>query len=191
MSKQQEALQFLDSLDSLNVSVASKPSESATTQAPPSTNEAEALAFLDEITQKSSEPTKTTTVPTMQPRTGTPRTASRISLRKGADGVTISRSSSPAPSVPGQSRVAAAVPEKMTPSSSPSADQTGASSWGWGSVWSTASAAVKQAKTVVDEQVKYLPKNDQAKKWSEGMMEYVKNTQLDKLGIFRLRMFCV
>ena len=55
--------------------------------------------------------------------------------------------------------------------------------WGWGSVWTSASAAIQQAKTVVDELVKNLPKNEQAKKWSEGMIEYAKNAQLEKLGL--------
>jgi len=54
--------------------------------------------------------------------------------------------------------------------------------WGWGSVWNSASVALQQAKSAVDEQVKYLPKNEQARKWGEGMMEYAKSAQLDKLG---------
>jgi len=54
--------------------------------------------------------------------------------------------------------------------------------WGWGSVWSTASAAIQQAKTVVDEQVKALPNNDQARKWGEGVIGYAKSAQLDKIG---------
>lgn len=58
----------------------------------------------------------------------------------------------------------------------------GSGGWGWGSVWNSASAAIQQAKTVVDEQVKNLPKNEQAKKWGEGVMEYAKNAQLEKLG---------
>jgi hypothetical protein len=181
MSKQQEALQFLDDLDSLDVPAAagssSKPSGTST-PATTNPNEAEALAFLDEITQKSSEPTRTTTI---QSRIVTPRTSSRISLRKGADGA-ISRSASPAPSTHSRSNTAATnVPPDA--SAGDADTQNNAGSWGWGSVWSTASAAVKQARTVVDEQVKNLPKNEQAKKWSEGMMEYVKNAQLDKLGV--------
>ena len=59
---------------------------------------------------------------------------------------------------------------------------------GWssiGSAWSTASAiaakAAEQAKTIAEEQSKHLP-NEQAKKWSETAMGYVKNAQLDKLG---------
>ncbi|GJJ09591.1 hypothetical protein Clacol_003814 [Clathrus columnatus] len=206
MSKQQEALQFLDDLDSLNadtvaVSPPADPSNmDKTSSTGPATattaegrNEAETLAFLDEITQKSIAETQRTTTPLVAGRSlsSTPRTASRISLRKGVDGnVSLSRSGSPAPgrieatSVP----VAASTSGSGGPTSSSAAP---AGSWGWSSVWSTASAAVKQARTVVDEQVKNLPvsipnvpipNNEQAKKWSEGMFEYVKNTQLDKLG---------
>ncbi|KAF8528069.1 maintenance of telomere capping protein 1 [Hysterangium stoloniferum] len=185
MSKQQEALQFLDDLDSLNVPVAvepsSRPSGASTpaTTATATTNEAEALAFLDEITQKSSEPMRPSTT---QPRIVTPRTSSRISLRKGADGA-VSRSASPAPSAHTRSASnTAAASAAVDTSAGEAGVQNSAGSWGWGSVWSTASAAVKQARNVVDEQVKNLPKNEQAKKWSEGMMEYVKNAQLDKLG---------
>jgi hypothetical protein len=34
----------------------------------------------------------------------------------------------------------------------------------------------------VDEQVKHLPKNEQARKWGEGVIEYAKQAQLDKLS---------
>ena len=57
---------------------------------------------------------------------------------------------------------------------------------GWGginSVWTSASAALQQAKSVVDEQVKHLPGNEQAKKWSEGVMGYVNTEHLEKLGM--------
>jgi Family of unknown function (DUF5427) len=183
MSKQQEALQFLDDLDSLNVPSSSKPAAPTTSSGAQPANEAEALAFLDEITQKSSEPTRTT-VSAPQPRTVTPRTSSRISLRKGAD--SLSRSASPAPVAPGHAHAASAGSSAGEAFKDPSADSfnVGGGTWGWGSVWSSASAAVKQARSVVDEQVKNLPKNEQAKKWSEGMMEYVKNAQLDRLGGF-------
>lgn len=194
MSKQQEALQFLDDLDSLNAPSSSKPAVPTASSGVQPPNEAEALAFLDEITQKSSEPTRTT-VSAAQPRTVTPRTSSRISLRKGADGV--SRSASPAPLAAAHAHttsVSAASGrssgETSRGASSTSDPSTGGGvAWGWGSVWSSASAAVKQARSVVDEQVKNLPKNEQAKKWSEGMMEYVKNAQLEKLGRFNYMLF--
>ena len=193
MSKQQEALQFLDDLDSLNAPSSSKPAAPASVSGAHPANEAEALAFLDEITQKSSEPTRTT-VSAPHPRTVTPRTSSRISLRKGADGV--SRSASPAPVAPAHAHAAStstsasgstsrdASDLSREPSATIDVSDGSGGTWGWGSVWSSASAAVKQARNVVDEQVKNLPKNDQAKKWSEGMMEYVKNAQLDKIGTF-------
>lgn len=244
MSKQQEALRFLDDLDSLNadtVAVTIPPNTSSDAQAtaqqggagaggPPSTtttttassaqpqaesqthpggNEADALAFLDEITQKSQMAASgaRSTPPSIGLSAGrslssTPRTASRISLRKGADGnVSISRSASPAFGKPESGAATTTTTNSGGTNSSQAAAGAGVSSsgastagggsWGWSSVWSSASAAVKQARTVVDEQVKNLPvaipnvpipNNEQAKKWSEGMLEYVKNTQLDKIG---------
>jgi hypothetical protein len=76
------------------------------------------------------------------------------------------------------------------------------SSWGWGSVWGSASVAYQQARNAVDEGVKNLPNVDLAtvkaslpnvsvphipqtehtKQWREGLMGYVKNAQLDKLS---------
>jgi hypothetical protein len=60
--------------------------------------------------------------------------------------------------------------------------QSPGTGWGWGTVWTSASAAIQQAKSAVDEQVKYLPKNEQARKWGEGVIEYAKTAQLEKLG---------
>lgn len=250
MSKQQEALRFLDDLDSLNADTvavtipsntpSSSDAQATTTQGatinqqstttaqaqaqaesqtqPANTtlggNEADALAFLDEITQKSliaSQPSSSSTssARSTPPSIGlsagrslssTPRTASRISLRKGADGnVSLSRSASPAfgkaegPAAAATTTTTTTSTNNSGANSSQAAAGAGANStsWGWSSVWSSASAAVKQARTVVDEQVKNLPvtipnvpipNNEQAKKWSEGMLEYVKSTQLDKIG---------
>lgn len=55
--------------------------------------------------------------------------------------------------------------------------------WGWSSVWTSASAAYQQARTVVDEQVKHFPRNEQFSEWGEGVLEYAKTAQLDKLGV--------
>jgi hypothetical protein len=63
-----------------------------------------------------------------------------------------------------------------------SQSQGASGGWGWGSVWSSASAAIQHAKSAVDEQVKHLPKNEQARKWGEGVIEYAKAAQLDKLS---------
>jgi Family of unknown function (DUF5427) len=185
-SKQEEALQFLDDLDSLNPAVTKTSTTSIPTTAVPGqrANEAEAaeaaeaLAFLDEITQKSSEPTRMSASHLERPtsRAGTP------SLRKSTERVKVG-GGSPAPSLSSSSAAAKAdTASASRQDQAQSASSTGG--WGWGSVWTSASAAIQQAKTVVDEQVKNLPKNEQAKKWSEGMMEYAKNAQLDKLGEF-------
>ncbi|KAJ3770072.1 maintenance of telomere capping protein 1 [Lentinula raphanica] len=177
-TKQEEALQLLDDLDSFT------PIESATSSgsaaAPAPENETEVLAFLDEITQKSSEPTRPTTTHLERPasRTGAP------TLRKSTERVKLgsSLSAGGSPSRSGTptnvTRTASAEPA-LESAPAPAAAGGG---WGWGSVWTTASAALQQARTVVDEQVKNLPNNEQAKKWSEGVREYAKAHQLDKLG---------
>lgn len=83
----------------------------------------------------------------------------------------------------------AATPTRSTtpPATAPTAPtaSTSASAWGWGSVWTSASAAIQQAKTVVDEQVKNLPtvpQAEQTRQWREGLVGYVKNAQLDKIS---------
>jgi len=79
--------------------------------------------------------------------------------------------------------VMAAAADSTTPSGG---GRGGSGGWGWTtSAWGAASSMFQQAKNVVDEQVKHLPtRNEQARKWGEGMLEYAKNTQLDKLGTF-------
>lgn len=194
-SKQEEALKFLDDLDSF-----APPPDNSTgndTQSGPSVtgsgNEGEAaevLAFLDEITQKSTEPIRTAS--THISRSGTP------TLRKSTERVRLGGGSSlgPSSSSPSLIRTSSSDSQRSRERSEPTASTTataaastqnqsqGGSSggWGWGSVWSSASAAIQQAKTVVDEQVKHLPKNEQARKWGEGVMEYAKSAQLDKLS---------
>lgn len=184
-SKQEEALQFLDDLDNLAPPPAAGTNQS--TQPPPG-GEAEVYAFIEEITQKSSEPPRTTISHIDRPlsRAGTP------TLRKSTDRVRVG--GAPAPLLPSSgsasplvrsesssSRVSVTPPNRQEGGQGavPSSSSGG---WGWGSVWSSASAAIQQAKTVVDEQVKNLPKNEQARKWGEGVLEYAKAAQLDKLG---------
>jgi hypothetical protein len=182
-SKQEEALQFLDDLDSLNpaaqADAKSAPITTATGQPANEADAAEALAFLDEITQKSTEPTRTTTSHLDKPisRTSTPPSLRKSTerVKVGGGGAAPPFHSSSSASLSGGAGAASANKQEQT--------QAGAGGWGWGSVWTSASAAIQQAKTVVDEQVKNLPKNEQAKKWSEGMMEYAKGAQLEKLGL--------
>lgn len=187
-SKQEEALQFLDDLDNM----APPPPAAGATQGtqPPPEGEAEVYAFIEEITQKSSEPPRTTVSHLERPlsRAGTP------TLRKSTERV---RVGAPTPLLPSSSGSASPIVRSESSSSRVSisppsrevrqeaAPVTSASgSWGWGSVWSSATSVIQQAKTVVDEQVKNLPKNEQARKWGEGVMEYAKAAQLDKLGQF-------
>ncbi|KAI8995360.1 maintenance of telomere capping protein 1, partial [Trametes punicea] len=186
-SKQQEALQFLDDLDNL-APPADAPSTAAPTAQPATEGEAEVFAFIDEITQKSSEPPRSASTHVDRPlsRAGTP------TVRKSTERVKVG---TPAPLLPGSvplsrtesssSRVSVASakqPEPPRQENQPASAPGSSGGWGWGSVWSTASSALQQAKSVVDEQVKNLPKNEQARKWGEGVLEYAKAAQLDKLG---------
>lgn len=184
-SKQEEALQFLDDLDNLSpgpVPAASSSASGFSAQSAQGGDAADVLKFIDEITQKSSEPTRATPVPIERPssRAGTP------SLRKATERV---RVGSPAPlssaSLKSESspinRSSSPHPAASSPAQTTAQENKG---WGWGSVWSSASAALQQAKSVVDEQVKQLPTNEQAKKWTEGVKTYVNKEQLEKLGIF-------
>ncbi|KAL0072191.1 hypothetical protein AAF712_001115 [Marasmius tenuissimus] len=183
-TKQEEALQLLDDLDSFAPAPESSPhiKSTSSSSAPGGNNEGEAevLAFLDEITQKSAEPTKSTTTHIERPlsRAGTP-TLRKSTERVKLGGSSLAPSTARAVTPPGPSRPGASTAGGATENAAPAGDTGG---WGWGSVWNTASAALQQARTVVDEQVKHLPKNEQARKWGEGMMEYAKSANIDKLG---------
>ena len=204
-SRQEEALKFLDDLDSFAPPPAGNPPKGkgatsnpsgGTTAAPaPKTtvpavaNEGEAaevLAFLDEITQKSSEPTRPTSVPPHITRSATPtirKSTERVRVGGGPTASASSSTTSLAKTLSSGGEAAARTRTETGGSTgSASSQPSGAGSWGWGSVWSTASAAIQTAKSVVDEQVKHLPKNEQARKWGEGVIEYAKTAQLDKLG---------
>ncbi|EKM60866.1 uncharacterized protein PHACADRAFT_247065 [Phanerochaete carnosa HHB-10118-sp] len=197
-SKQEEALAFLDDLD--NIPPPPPSSSGAQNAQPPSEGEAEVYAFIDEITQKSSEPPRSTLLHADRPsRAGTPTLRkSTERVRVGASSPllpTASSSTTPLSATPlvrtesNNSRVSltSAVKQESGQATPPLAPQSqllasSSSGWGWNSVWSTASSAIQQARTVVDEQVKNLPKNEQARKWGEGVLEYAKAAQLDKLG---------
>ncbi|KAJ3482066.1 hypothetical protein NLI96_g7230 [Meripilus lineatus] len=179
-TKQEEALQFLDDLDSFEPPLGTP----GAGQAAPPAGEEEVYAFIDEITQKSSEPPRITTTHVERPlsRAGTP------TVRKSTERVKVGQSTPllPSPSgtpsphtKPEPTRVTLSAPR--APESVPAAGTSGGG-WGWGSVWSSATAAVQQARNIVDEQVKNLPKNEQARKWGEGVLEYAKAAQLDKIG---------
>ncbi|TFK57467.1 hypothetical protein OE88DRAFT_1671478 [Heliocybe sulcata] len=185
--KPEDALQFLDDLESLP---AAPPPASGRSEQPANEGEAaDVLAFLDEITQKSSEPVRATShvdrpasrasnLERPISRAGTP------TLRKSTERVKVG-----APSSQLASSVTKAESLDPSPTPAPKAEAQQAAGdppggrWGWGSVWSSASAAIQQAKSVVDEQVKNIPLDQtQARKWGEGVLEYAKSAQIDKIG---------
>jgi hypothetical protein len=201
-SKQAEALQLLDDLDSFTPIEAPPPDSNGSSPIPhtstPSSRRqdlssnnastgsnqgetAEALAFLDEIQQRATEPAGRPSHSIS--RSGTP------TLRKSTERVRLAGGTSTS-LLPGASASATSLHKQLSSSAvgdsaaKKASEPTGGGGWGWGSVWSSASAAIQQARTVVDEQVKYLPQvnNEQAKKWREGVIEYAKTAQLDKIG---------
>ncbi|KAH9835801.1 maintenance of telomere capping protein 1 [Rhodofomes roseus] len=179
-SKQEEALQFLDDLDSL--APPEGVPESTQASQPPPGGEAEVYAFIDEITQKSSEPPRITTSHIERPlsRAGTPGPT----VRKSTERVRVGAATPLLPTnTSSTSKTEASGSRLGTPVTPNDSAQEGHAApggvWGWGSVWSSASAAIQQARTAVDEQVK---KNEQARKWSEGVIEYARTAQLNKLG---------
>lgn len=169
------------------------------------------LDFLDELTQRSSTPTATVKAAdgglglAKKPSYpgGLSRSASKSNIaasgaRKSGES-TRSRSSV---------EVANSAERESTPVQDQAQDQGG---WGWSSVWNQASSVVQQAsvmaqqaRTVAEEQVKTastnaaglaggieglrggvmkaLGENEQAKKWSEGVIEYARGAHLDQLG---------
>ncbi|KAH9075785.1 maintenance of telomere capping protein 1 [Lactarius deliciosus] len=186
-SKQEEALQILDDLDLLSPDSRTPGIDSAAAAPSPITTNpgeaAEVLAFLDEITQK------TSLVDRPLSRSGTP------TLRKSTERVKVGGSSLTGPgssSVRGVSPSSNSAPAEKQQAIPEHERRPSGGGWGWGNVWSSASTALQQAKSVVDEQVKSLPTQD-TKKWGEGVLgyartaqeraqEYAKNAQLEKLG---------
>jgi hypothetical protein len=149
---------------------------------------AEALAFLDEIQQKASEPISRPSS-SISVRSGTPtvrKSTERVKLGGGTPSSLLSHgaaaASASATSLHRQVSSDAAGTKAGTGGTGGTAASSGGGGWGWGTVWNTASAALQQAKSAVDEQVKHLPKNEQARKWGEDMLEYAKNAQLEKLS---------
>lgn len=159
----------------------------------------EASAFLDELQPKASEPMSRPSSTVHNPpisRSGTPtmrKSTERVKLGGGASSIPLQRqlslSSSSSSGVDSPNNTKGIVPSVTATTAandSTTSNGSGGSGWGWTtSAWGAASSMLQQAKNVVDEQVKHLPtRNEQARKWGEGMLEYAKNTQLDKLGTF-------
>jgi Family of unknown function (DUF5427) len=188
-SKQEEARRFLDDLDSLSpssTSIVPGGTEPGVAQSGHDGEAAEVLAFIDEITQKSAEPTRTTTSHIDKPlsRAGTPNLKKSIErVRVGTPGGLTSSSTSLAlrPDVSATASASHKSNADQSQQLKESTQMSATGGWGWGSVWSSAAAAIQQAKSAVDEQVKHLP-NEQARKWGEGVIEYARTAQLEKLG---------
>ena len=158
----------------------------------------EASAFLDELQPKASEPMSRPSSTVHNPpisRSGTPtmrKSTERVKLGGGASSIPLQRqlslssSSSSGVDSPNTKGIVPSVTATTAANDSTTSNGSGGSGWGWTtSAWGAASSMLQQAKNVVDEQVKHLPtRNEQARKWGEGMLEYAKNTQLDKLGTF-------
>jgi hypothetical protein len=194
-SKQQEALQLLDDLDNLSGSVPAPVAATPVEPAPATGHAADVLAFIDEVTQKSSEPTKSAAsrITLSRPSSrssNTPSTLKKKSFEASRAATPLSATSATAPAT--SSPPASAVPSpnpaaRQSPEPSP---QPSTSGWGWGAVWSSTTAAIQQARTVVDDQVKTLSANEQARKLQEGVLGYVKTANLDKIGNFLSLFIC-
>jgi len=210
MAKYQEALRLLDDLESSSTPLDVPPdssvgidiggsvgsSNAATSSSRRLVGRGEASAFLDELQLKASEPPMSRPSSTVHhatiSRSGTPtmrKSTERVKLGGGGSSVPpqrqLSLSSSPSSDSPNTKGIISSVTAADDTSSS-GGGGGGGGGWGWTtSAWGAASSMFQQAKNVVDEQVKHLPtRNEQARKWGEGMLEYAKNTQLDKLGMF-------
>jgi hypothetical protein len=204
MSKAQEAQQFLQDLDNFDPAAAGRSSPAKTRPG----EAADVIAFLDEMAQPA--PARAQLLDRPGSRAGTP------SLRKSTERVRMG--------VPPSMQGAAVLTRTVSTSASDAAASKPATpvaeqppqqkpgGWGWGSVWSTASTVVQQAKSVVDEQVKNLPANgvleyaktaqeyakssaaqaaQQAQGYAQSAQEYAKTAQLDKLGLSASDPACV
>jgi len=140
----------------------------------------QALAELDDLAKTAVDTTASKSRLTAV-GSGISRPSSRATERVSLSGLKAKRAASAEGSAAGSQ---SATPPAATPLP-PHAARSSESSWGWGSVWNSASAAIQQARTVVDEQVKSLPnvpQPEQARQWREGIVGYVKSAQLDKLS---------
>lgn len=162
---QQQAEALLNDIDSLGA--APPPSSAPVNTGVLQGDATQALEFLDLITKSSETPPKPKLV-----APGPSRPSSRATERVSLSSLKNKATESPAP--PPFTAV------------DPPASTSSSGTWGWGSVWSNASAAIQQAKAAVDEGVKNLPnvpQPEQTRQWREGLIDYVKNAQLDKLGM--------
>ncbi|THH11805.1 hypothetical protein EW145_g408 [Phellinidium pouzarii] len=191
-SKAEEALQFLDDLDNLSPAPPASGGSAASTNSSNPNDPTDVLKFIDEITQKSSEPRRLTPSPLERPASRASIVTPNGTIRKATERV---RVGTPTPGSAGSiASIAAQKSESSQSGSSPAqtetsakdadAEASGKGGWGWGSVWTSASAVIQQARSAVDEGVKHLPNPEQALKWREEVIGYVPRNkeQLEKFG---------
>lgn len=177
-SKQLEALQLLDDLDNLSGSVSEHQGDRQGDKEHPG-QAADVLAFIDEVTQRSSEPVRSASSRLTISRPSS-RASNPPSLKKKSIETSRSLTSSPV-LVPSQAASTEINKKVDSPTASPATSST-RSNWGWGNVWTSTTAALQQARSAVDDQVKTLSNNEQARKLQEGVIGYVKTAQLDRIG---------
>lgn len=180
-SAQSEVDAIFKDLDSLPNPTASGTSAGRMAPKGNDSQQIQALAELEDLAK--------TAVDTSAPKSRLTAVGSGISRPSSRATERVSLSSLKAKNTASAEGSAAAPRSATPPVTTPAPPQATADSgnllWGWGSVWGTASAAIQQARTVVDEQVKSLPnvpQAEQARQWREGIVGYVKNAQLDKFS---------
>lgn len=185
MSAQSEVDAIFKDLDALPSSTTAPTSRTTAPKGPDSSAAAAALAELDDLAHTTPIKSRLTAVGAgAGAGAGIPRPSSRATERVSLSSLKAKSAAASADA----SRSATPGPAAQAPAGVPASESSGG--WGWGSVWNTASTAIAQAKTVVDEGVKNLPKvqvpqAEQTRQWREGLVDYVKSAQLDKLSAFK------
>lgn len=187
-SKADEARQFLDDLDKLDDTGTSSNGAPGTNASLNPNDAGEVFKFIDEITQKSSEPTAALERPSSRASLAAPQGTMRRATERVRVGSPAPPSSAGSASKSDTSPSRATPARTATPNGSAAANEAteasaSKSGWGWGTVWSSASAALQQARTAVDEGVKHLP-TEQAQKWRDEVLNKVPfdKEQLEKIG---------
>jgi len=179
-SAQSEVDAIFKDLDSLPNPIVSGTSSGRTAPKGNDPQAIQALAELDDLAKTAVDTTASKSRLTAV-SSGISRPSSRATERVSLSGLKAKSAASAEGSAAGSQ---SATPPAAAPVPPQAAARSSESSWGWGSVWDSASAAIQQARTVVDEQVKSLPnvpQPEQARQWREGIVGYVKSAQLDKL----------
>ncbi|KAJ7169542.1 maintenance of telomere capping protein 1 [Mycena filopes] len=179
-SKQEEALAFLDDLDSFTP----PPTDGAPCPCPcPRVQQAARQKSSPSSTRsrrRAQNPPRarpTSTAPHPAPGTPTVRKSTeRVRLGGGAPSASLLRT-------PSSSSLRKDAAQPAPEPTSASASSAGGGGWGWGTVWSSCVRSDSAGKVLRwTSRSSTSPRTEQARKWGEGMIEYAKTAQLDKLG---------